>query len=88
MQKIKVRVRKKGQITLPQQLRNQWGIDEGSEIVITAEEDQATIRPVRRTKVRDDAGSLGHADSDEVEFAILDPELLSQYYSKKYGRLE
>ena len=86
MQKIKVKVRKKGQITLPQQLRNCWGIDEGSEIVITAEEDQAIIRPVRRTKVKADAGSLGSADSDEVEFAIIDPELLSQHYSKKYGR--
>lgn len=84
MQKLKVRVRKKGQITLPQQLRNRWGIDEGSEIVIAAEDDQAIIRPVRQTRVREDAGSLGRADSDEIDFAVIDPELVSQYYSKKY----
>ena len=87
MQKQRVKVRKKGQITLPQKLRRKWGLDEGSEIVIiaAAEEDQAVIRPVKRIRVEDEAGSLGQADSDEVEFAVADPELLSQYYLKKYG---
>lgn len=87
MQKQRVKVRKKGQITLPQKLRRRWGLDEGSEIVIiaAAEEDQAIIRPVKRIRVKDEAGSLGQADRDEVEFAVADPELLSQYYLKKYG---
>lgn len=81
-------MRKKGQITLPQKLRRKWGLNEGSEIVIitaAAEEDQAVIRPVKRIRVKEAAGSLGQADSDEVEFAVADPELLSQYYLKKYG---
>ncbi|MCS4537965.1 MAG: AbrB/MazE/SpoVT family DNA-binding domain-containing protein [Thaumarchaeota archaeon] len=86
MQRIRVKVRKKGQITLPQQLRNRWGLDEGSEIVIAAEDNQAIIRPIRRTKVRDAAGALGQADSDEIEFAIIDPELIFQHYSKRYGK--
>ena len=85
MQKIKVRVRKKGQITLPQQLRDRWGVDDGSELLIAAEDDHAVIRPVRRTRVKDGAGSLGQPDSDETEFAIVDPELVSQHYTKKYG---
>jgi AbrB family looped-hinge helix DNA binding protein len=86
MQTMRLRVRKKGQITLPQQLRERWSLDEGAEIVIAAEEDSAVIRPVRRTRVNDDAGSLGQADIDEVEIAIMDPELMLQHYSKKYPR--
>jgi len=85
MQKIKVRVRKKGQITLPRQLRDLWDIGEGSEMVITAEGDRAVIKPVKRTIVREDAGSLGEAKDDEIEFAVIDPELILQYYLKKYG---
>lgn len=86
MQTTRVRVRKKGQITLPQRLRKRWGLDEGAEIVIAAEEDRAVIRPVRRTRVKDDAGALGQADTDEVKLAIMDPELIFQHYSKKYPR--
>lgn len=86
MQTTRLRVRKKGQITLPQRLRKRWGLDAGAEIVIAAEEDCAVIRPVRRTRVKDDAGALGRADTDEVELAIMDPELISQHYSKKYPR--
>ena len=86
MQTLRIRVGKKGQITLPQRLRKRWGLDEGAEIVMTAGEDHAVLRPVRRTRVKDGAGALGRADPDEVEFAILDPELVFQHYSKKYPR--
>ena len=86
MQKMRVKVRKKGQVTLPQDLRDRWGVEEGSELSITAEGDQAIVRPVRRTRLKDDAGCLGKPDSDEVEFAIVDAELVSEHYSKKYGR--
>ena len=86
MQKIRVKVGKKGQVTLPRLLRKRWGVEEGSELLITAEGDQAIVRPVRRTILRDDAGCLGKPDSDETEFAIVDAELMPEHYSKKYGR--
>jgi AbrB family looped-hinge helix DNA binding protein len=86
MQKSRVRVRKRGQITLPQEIRNRWRIQEGSEIDIISDEDQAIIKPIKRTRIQEDAGSLGPADKDEIEFAIIDPELISQHYSKKYRR--
>jgi len=86
MQRMRVRVRKKGQVTFPQLLRDRWGMEEGSELLITTEGDQAIVRPVRRTRLRDDAGCLGKPDSDETEFAIVDTELISRHYSKKYGR--
>ncbi|MHB8565543.1 MAG: AbrB/MazE/SpoVT family DNA-binding domain-containing protein [Nitrososphaerales archaeon] len=84
MQTSRIRVRKKGQVTLPQELRDRWGISEGSEIALVAEEDHAVIRPIKKTRIKEDAGSLGQADNDEVEFAIIDPELVSEHYSKKY----
>jgi AbrB family looped-hinge helix DNA binding protein len=59
MQKIRVKVRKKGQVTLPQQIRNKWKIEEGTEIDIIPSEDQAIIRPIKNTKVQEEAGSLG-----------------------------
>ena len=82
-----MRVRKKGQVTLPQSLREKWGIDEGSEITILAVDgDKAILKPVRKTNVRQASGSLGEPlkSSDEIEFACLDPELIPRYYSKKY----
>jgi AbrB family looped-hinge helix DNA binding protein len=84
MERLRVRVRKKGQITLPQRIRNEWKVVEGSEIDIFPDGDQATIRPVKRTKIREEAGALGRAAKDEIDFAVLDPELISQYYSRKY----
>ena len=86
MQKSRVRVRKRGQITLPQEIRNRWRIQEGSEIDIISDEDHAIIKPIKRTRIQEDAGALGPADKDEIEFAIIDPELISQHYSKKYRR--
>jgi AbrB family looped-hinge helix DNA binding protein len=85
MQKVRIKIRKKGQITLPQELRTQWEVGEGSEISLVAEGDHAVIKPIRRTKVGEEAGSLGRADKDEIDFAIIDPELVSMHYSKKYG---
>jgi AbrB family looped-hinge helix DNA binding protein len=86
LQTTRIKVRKKGQITLPQPLREKWGIGEGSEISLTSEKNQAIIRPIRKTKLRESAGSLGHPDKDEVEFAILDSEMLPNFYAKKYRR--
>ena len=84
MQTTRIRVRKKGQVTLPRELRDKWQIQEGSEIALTTEKDHAVIRPVRKTIIRQDAGSLGQPDKNEVEFAIIDPELVAKHYSKKY----
>jgi AbrB family looped-hinge helix DNA binding protein len=86
MQKIRVKVRKRGQITLPQEIRKKWGIREDSEIDIISDEEQAIIKPVKHTRIQEEAGALGPADKDEIEFAIIDPELISQHYSKKYRR--
>ncbi len=82
-----MRVRKKGQVTLPEILREKWGIDEGSEVVILSVDDnKAILKPVRKTNVRKASGSLGEPvkPNDEIEFATLDPELIPMYYSKKY----
>lgn len=82
----RIRVRKKGQITLPQKLREEWHIIEGSFISLSAAENQAVIRPIKRTKIIEDAGALGPSDKDEIEFATMDLEFLVQYYSKKYKK--
>ncbi len=82
-----MRVRKKGQVTLPEELRKKWGIDEGSEVIILSfDDDKAVMKPVRKTNVRQASGSLGEPlkSSDEIEFATLDPELIPRYYSRKY----
>lgn len=84
MQKTKIRVRKKGQITLPQDLRARWEVSEGSELALIEEGDHAIIRPVRRTRIKEEAGSLGRSDKDEIDFATMDSELVSEYYSRKY----
>ncbi len=87
MENLKIRVRKKGQVTLPHSLREKWGIDEGSEVMILSVDDnKAIIKPMRKINVRQASGSLGEPlkPTDEIEFATLDPELLLRYYSKKY----
>jgi len=84
---MRIKVRKKGQVTLPQSLRERWGIAEGSEVMILAvDDDKAILKPIRRVNVRQASGSLGEPlkPNDEVEFATLDPELIPRYYSKKY----
>jgi len=39
---------------------------------------------IEGAKVKNDAGSLGQPNGDETKFAVVDPELVSQHYSKKY----
>jgi AbrB family looped-hinge helix DNA binding protein len=85
VQDIKVKVRKKGQITIPIGVRKRLGVEEGTELVITVEDEYAIIKPIKRTNIKESAGSLGKPDEDEIEFAVTDPELLPQYYYKKYG---
>jgi len=86
MQKVKVKVRKKGQITLPLKLRKTWNLTEGSEILFIYDENEAIVKPVKKVKVRENAGILGPPNDDEVEFATLDPELLAFYFDEKYRK--
>ena len=85
MKKIRVRVRKKGQLTLPIEIRKAWGIDEGSELIFIYDENKAIVKPRRRIKVKDFSGALGEPHEDEILFSILDPEFLPLYYKEKYG---
>jgi AbrB family looped-hinge helix DNA binding protein len=41
-----VRVKHKGQVTIPQQLRKELGIEEGTILEITAENMQITLKPL------------------------------------------
>lgn len=85
MKKVKVRVRKKGQLTLPIEIRKAWGINEGSELIFIYDENKAIVKPRRRIRVKDFSGALGESHKDEILFSILDPELLPLYYKEKYG---
>ncbi len=84
MKRVSVRVRKKGQLTLPVEIRRIWGLREGSELIFIYDERGATVKPMRRVKVREFSGALGDPCEDEVAFSILDPELLPLYLKEKY----
>ena len=85
MAEIFVQVRKKGQITLPARLRRTLSISEGSELLLIPSGRGILLKPVRKIKVAECSGALGRGDEDELEFAKLDPELLPQYFKKKYA---
>jgi len=80
-----LRVRKKGQVTLPQELRTFWGVREDSELSLIEEGDHAVVSPIKRTSIKEAAGSLGKANKDEIEFAIIEPRRISEYFSKNTG---
>jgi AbrB family looped-hinge helix DNA binding protein len=42
----RVRVKRKGQVTIPQELRIQFGIEEGAILEIAAEDDKITLKPL------------------------------------------
>jgi len=81
-----VRLGRKGQISLPQRLRELWGISENSKLLIIFDEDHAIIRPIKKLSVEEGAGILGPPSEDEVEYAALDPELIPLYFEEKYRR--
>lgn len=84
MKKVKVRVRKKGQLTLPIEIRRAWRLSENSEIIFIYDEKGAIIKPRRKIRVRDCSGALGEPSEDELTFSILDPELIPLYFEEKY----
>jgi len=42
----RVRVKRKGQVTIPQELRTQFGIEEGAILEIAAEADKIVLKPL------------------------------------------
>ena len=60
------------------------GIGEGAELVFIYDDEKAIVKPRKRIRVREFSGILGEAGEDEVEYAILDLELLPLYFNKKY----
>jgi AbrB family looped-hinge helix DNA binding protein len=42
----RVRVKHKGQVTIPQELRKQFGIEEGAILEITKEDDKIVLKPL------------------------------------------
>ena len=85
VRQIIIKVRKKGQITLPAFVRKQWNLQENDEIILILKGNEGIIKPKKIVSVKDIAGRLGHGDEDEIEFAVTDPALLPDFYQKKYG---
>jgi AbrB family looped-hinge helix DNA binding protein len=42
----RVRVKHKGQVTIPQEMRNKLGIEEGAILEISAEDDKIVLKPL------------------------------------------
>lgn len=62
------RIGRRGQLTLPVDVRRALDLKEGDRVIVLAEGDVATIRPVRKT-LRDLRGSIpveGPQDFDEI----------------------
>ncbi|MCD6369329.1 MAG: AbrB/MazE/SpoVT family DNA-binding domain-containing protein [Thermoproteales archaeon] len=85
MKKVRVRIRKKGQLTLPIEIRKAWGLQEGSELIFIYDEEKAVVKPRKKINVREFSGTLGDPSEDELEFSVLDPELIPLYFKEKYG---
>mgnify|MGYP003760117705 CR=1 FL=1 len=52
----RARVKRKGQVTIPQELRAQFGIEEGAIIEFTSEEDKIIIKPLPPLEPREPVG--------------------------------
>lgn len=85
VRQITIRVRNKGQITLPAEIRKKWNLKTNDELIIILKKNECILRPKKNVFVKDIAGRLGPSDKDEVEFAITDPELIPEFYYRKYG---
>jgi AbrB family looped-hinge helix DNA binding protein len=84
LRKTTVQVRKKGQVTLPVDLRKALNVDEGSELLFIQTPEGIMVKPVKKIEVREFSGALGEGKGDELAFATTDPELLPLYFKKKY----
>ena len=46
---IMIKIGRRGQITLPSLLRQQFGLQEGDNLAVIPQEDQVILKPLRRT---------------------------------------
>ena len=86
MDKVRIRIRRKGQITLPVELRRALGVEEDSELIFIQTREGVVLKPLKKTRVRESAGALGTGGKEELPFATLDSELIPHYYEGKYKR--
>jgi AbrB family looped-hinge helix DNA binding protein len=52
----RVRVKQKGQVTIPQELRTQMGIEEGAILEITREDNKLVLQPLPPLEPREPVG--------------------------------
>jgi len=75
-----VRLRKKGQITIPAKIREALNLKENQKLLVLFDGSRIIIEVPKNIPKK-----YLELDEDEVEFAILDRELVSYYYGRKYG---
>jgi AbrB family looped-hinge helix DNA binding protein len=56
----KVRVKRKGQVTIPQEIRSKLGIEEGAILEITAQDDTIILKPAPRLEAGEVVGEEEH----------------------------
>ena len=55
----RVRVKHKGQVTIPQEMRNKLGIEEGAILEIATEDDKIILKPLAPLEPREPVGEEG-----------------------------
>jgi AbrB family looped-hinge helix DNA binding protein len=56
----KVRVKRKGQVTIPQEIRTKLGIEEGTLLEIQAQDDTIVLKPAPRLEAGEVVGEEEH----------------------------
>ncbi len=82
---VKVRVGRRGQITIPSQIRQQTGIKEGVRLALVVQGQQIVMRPITRTLI-DLRGSV--ETSEPQDFAAIRRKVIASRAEKvaKDGR--
>ena len=75
-----MKLRQKGQITIPADVRRMFNLNENDELVLTVRGNEIVLRPLR-VKI---PPKYLEASDDEVSYAIIDPEFVPYYYEVKY----
>ena len=55
-----VKVKRKGQVTIPREIRTQLGIEEGAILEIAAEDNKITLKPLPRLEAGEPVGEKEH----------------------------
>lgn len=79
-------VTSKGQTTIPKEVRDQLGLDQGTRIEWTVEDGKATVRP-RKLRAIDLAGLLHRPGMKPVPIEAMD-EAIGRYVAKDDRRIE